>query len=48
MEIIPTSCASTESPVDRRRMFAKSKSVKTCYSMPVPVRRSLLHLDLLH
>ena len=44
VEIIPTvlggeARASTSNVTgDRRRMFAKSKSVKTCYSMPVPVR----------
>ena len=32
-----SSCVSS----DRRAMFAKSKSVKTCYSMPVPVSNKL-------
>ena len=47
VEIVPTSCvlvgsecgpgSSAPASSDRRAMFAKSKSVKTCYSMPVPV-----------
>ena len=43
VEIIPTVMgdeaggSSNHVSGDRRRMFAKSKSVKTCYSMPAPV-----------
>ena len=42
VEIVPalvgSECGSSApASSDRRAMFAKSKSVKTCYSMPVPV-----------
>ena len=36
--IAPTPAIQPTSRVDKRKMFARSKSVKTCYSMPVPVR----------
>ena len=44
MEIIPSvmldgeSSAPSSASGTRRKVFAKSKSVKTCYSMPAPVR----------
>ena len=44
VEIIPSvmlegeSSAPSTASGTRRKVFAKSKSVKTCYSMPAPVR----------
>ena len=44
VEIIPSvmmdgeSSAPSSASGTRRKVFAKSKSVKTCYSMPAPVR----------
>ena len=50
VEIIPTIMATTSNTgnngttgtVDRRKMFAKSKSFKTCCSMPAPVSINFL------
>ena len=52
VEIIPTSVGdnkdvSSSVSADRRRMFAKSKSVKNCCSMPVPVGY-IFYLDIVH
>ena len=39
VEIFPsTPGGSQDLTADRRKMFARSKSVKTCCSMPVPVQ----------
>ena len=35
--IPPTPAIQPTSRIDKRKMFARSKSVKNCYSMPVPV-----------
>ena len=40
--IAPTPAIQPISRIDRRKIFARSKSVKTCYSMPAPVSRTLL------
>ena len=43
--IAPTPALQPTSRIDRRKMFARSKSVKTCYSMPVPVSITILRQE---
>ena len=51
VEIIPSVMLEGEggdpssAPGDRRKMFAMSKSIKTCYSMPAPVRKPILEMS---
>ena len=39
--IAPTPVIQPASRIDKRKMFARSKSAKACYSMPVPVKALL-------
>ena len=52
VEIVPAlmeeaAPAPTPAPHDRRKMFAKSKSMKNCFSMPAPVGSRYCYISLL-
>ena len=51
VEIVPAlmeEAAPAPAPHDRRKMFAKSKSMKNCFSMPAPVGSEYCNCLLLH